>query len=303
MNIARSPFSVELNARLRGARERHSPRFSFVFPTRRSQNIFAATGASASLSLTRTTRYIVALVFSALNSVLFSGCPMRIAEIFQSKQGEGMWTGVTSTFVRTIGCNLRCGFCDTTYASWQSEEGEVLSVEEVVARVLGYNGRHVVITGGEPMLHSELIPLTRTLADHGLKITIETAGTLELPVVCDLMSISPKLSNSYPWGATESNIRLHEVNRKRPNIVRTLLKSYPYQLKFVVDEPEDLLEVEDYLRELGEVRPDRVYLMPMAIDVAEMRAKAEWIVPYAGQRGYRYCPRMQLEWYGNRRGT
>ncbi len=228
---------------------------------------------------------------------------MRIAEIFQSKQGEGMWTGVVSTFVRTIGCNLRCGFCDTTYASWKSEEGETLSVEEVVERVMQYNTRHVVLTGGEPMLNSELIPLSRILSGLGLKITIETAGTLELPVACDLMSISPKLSNSYPWGATDKDVRLHETNRKRPEIVRKLIETYPYQLKFVVDEPEDLLEVEEYLKSLEIARPERVYLMPMAFEVADMNAKAEWIMSFASQRGYRYCPRMQLVWYGNRRGT
>ena len=228
---------------------------------------------------------------------------MRVSEIFQSKQGEGMWTGVLSVFVRTIGCNLRCGFCDTTYASWQSERGEDLSVEEVLARVASYGGRHVVLTGGEPMLHSELIPLTRSLRERGLKITIETAGTLELPVHCDLMSISPKLSNSFPWGAQQQDIRLHEVNRQRPEIVQKLIDAYPYQLKFVVDEPEDLLEVEEYLQSLRNARPDRVFLMPMAIDVAQMRSKAEWIEPFAQKRGYRYCPRMQLEWYGNRRGT
>ena len=237
------------------------------------------------------------------NELQIKGRKMRIAEIFQSKQGEGLWTGVVSAFVRVIGCNLRCGFCDTTYASWQAEEGETLTVEEVVARVLEYNTRHVILTGGEPMLYSELIPLSRILSDHGLKITIETSGTLELPVCCDLMSISPKLSNSYPWGATDRDARLHETNRRRPEVVRKLMETYPYQLKFVVDAPEDLLEVEEYLKDLKIARPDRVFLMPMAITVAEMRSKAEWIAPFAAQHGYRYCPRMQLEWYGNRRGT
>ena len=228
---------------------------------------------------------------------------MRVAEIFQSKQGEGLWTGVVSVFVRVIGCNLRCWFCDTTYASWRSEEGEVMTVEEIVARVLAYGDRHVVITGGEPMLFSELIPLTRTLAEKRMKITIETAGTLELPVQCDLMSISPKLSNSSPWGAAEADLRLHETNRNRPEIVRRLIATYPYQLKFVVDAPEDLIEIQEYLATLGNVQNGRVLLMPMATDVGQMRAKSEWMVPFATQRGYRYCPRMQLEWYGNRRGT
>ena len=96
---------------------------------------------------------------------------------------------------------------------------------------------------------------------------------------------------------------MHETNRDRPEVVRRLIDRYPYQLKFVVDEPEDLIEIEEYLERLGDVRADRVLLMPMAIDVATMREKAEWITAYAGPRGYRYCPRMQLEWYCNRRGA
>ena len=228
---------------------------------------------------------------------------MRIAEIFQSKQGEGLWTGVESAFVRSIGCNLRCWFCDTTYASWQSEEGEDLTVEEIVDRVDAYKIRHVVLTGGEPMMHAELIPLSRELSDRNLKVTIETAGTLELPVSCDLMSISPKLSNSSPWGASDATLRLHETNRNRPDVARKLIQSHPYQLKFVVDAPEDLLEVVEYVEKLECARKERVFLMPMATTVEEMRAKSEWIVPFAAKLGFRYCPRMQLEWYGNRRGT
>lgn len=214
-----------------------------------------------------------------------------------------MWTGVKSTFVRFIGCNLRCGFCDTTYASWESEAGEDLSIEEIVQKALGYKNRHVVLTGGEPLLYAEMIPLTEALAEKGFKITIETAGTIDLPVKCDLVSISPKLSNSTPIGAPEPIIRLHETNRKRLDVVRKLISRYQYQLKFVIDQPEDLLEMEEYLQELGEFKSDCVYLMPMAVDVLSMRQKAEWLVAYAQPRKYRYCPRMQLEWYGNRRGT
>ncbi|MDO5553687.1 MAG: 7-carboxy-7-deazaguanine synthase QueE [Planctomycetia bacterium] len=228
---------------------------------------------------------------------------MRVVDIFQSKQGEGLWTGVESTFIRVGGCNLRCTFCDTPYASWQHEEGEELSVEEVLGRIILLGKRHVVLTGGEPMLYAEMIPLTRQLKKMNLTVTIETAGTLELPVECNLMSISPKLSNSVPTDAPGPLLRLHQTNRFRPDVVRWLLSHYEYQLKFVVDEPEDLLEVEEYLRQFDAVNPQRVLLMPMATDTATMREKAEWILAYCSPRGYRYCPRMQLEWFGNVRRT
>ena len=128
---------------------------------------------------------------------------MRIAEIFRSLQGEGRLTGADSLFVRFSGCNLRCRFCDTRYASW-SPEGEDLSLEEVLAQLAGLDPspdapvRHVVVTGGEPLLFDEVVPLCQALRDQRRHITIETAGTLFRPVACDLMSISPKLANSTP---------------------------------------------------------------------------------------------------------
>src|SRR6266481_3606251 len=102
---------------------------------------------------------------------------MRIAEIYSSRQGEGLLTGTPSVFIRASGCNLRCWFCDTPYASWVPE-GEDLSVDEMLFRVEALGASHVVLTGGEPMLFAELIPLTAGLRRQGRHITIETAGTL-----------------------------------------------------------------------------------------------------------------------------
>jgi 7-carboxy-7-deazaguanine synthase len=101
---------------------------------------------------------------------------MRIAEVYRSIQGEGLLTGVPSVFVRASGCNLRCWFCDTPYTSWEPE-GRDMSVDEIVAQVEEWDTEHVVVTGGEPMLFAELIPLCERL--HGIRrhITIETAGT------------------------------------------------------------------------------------------------------------------------------
>ncbi len=77
---------------------------------------------------------------------------MRIAEIFYSVQGEGALVGVPSIFVRTSGCNLRCSWCDTPYTSW-NPEGEDLAIDEIVERsALHSAARHIVLTGGEPMI-------------------------------------------------------------------------------------------------------------------------------------------------------
>ena len=122
---------------------------------------------------------------------------MRIAEIYRSIQGEGLLTGTPSVFVRASGCNLRCWYCDTPHASWEPA-GSDLSVDEIVAEVEEWDPTHVVLTGGEPMLFAELLPLCEALQQRDKHLTVETAGTLFLPVACDLMSISPKLAGKWP---------------------------------------------------------------------------------------------------------
>lgn len=228
---------------------------------------------------------------------------MRIAEIFQSIQGEGFLTGTQSVFVRASGCNLRCWYCDTPYASW-SPEGEDLPVDEIVQRVESFAARHVVLTGGEPMLFSETIPLCERLRERQLHITIETAGTLYLPVACDLMSISPKRGNSTPRGAESARwADRHERSRHAPAVIRRLVTEYDYQLKFVIEAASDCLDVEEYLKELPEIDRRRVMLMPQGTQPADLAWKAAWLEPYCREHGLGFCPRRQIEWFGSRRGT
>ena len=86
------------------------------------------------------------------------------------------------------------------------------------------------------------------LRERGWHITIETAGTLYLPVACDLMSISPKLSNSAPSPEHDSKWTWrHARQRHAPEVVRRLIAEYEFQLKFVIDRPDDCREVETYL--------------------------------------------------------
>jgi len=228
---------------------------------------------------------------------------VRIAEIFRSRQGEGRLTGTDSVFVRASGCNLRCWFCDTPYTSW-APEGEDFSVEEILARVDELEAQHVVLTGGEPMLFAELVPLTAALRQSGRHITIETAGTLDLPVACDLMSISPKLANSTPSAAEHPRWSVrHEHSRHVPEVIRRLAKDYDYQFKFVIDRPEDCADVDHYLLEFPQLDRARVLLMPQGTDTAELDERTAWLIEYCQEAGLGFCPRKHIEWYGMTRGT
>ena len=228
---------------------------------------------------------------------------MKIAEIYKSVQGEGQLTGTPSVFIRASGCNLRCWFCDTPYASWQPE-GHDYAVDEIIAEVEEWDCRHVVITGGEPMLFAELLPLTRELRRRRRHITIETAGTLYLPVACDLMSISPKLAASGPNPELHPRwARRHERVRYQPEVLARLIAEYDFQLKFVIDKPEDVDEVELLLLELPELKSDRVLLMPQGRNAEELAEQAKWLIDVCTERRWTYCPRRQIEWYGPVRGT
>src|SRR3954447_1771135 len=173
---------------------------------------------------------------------------LKIAELFYSIQGEGALVGVPSVFVRTSGCNLRCEWCDTPYTSWRPE-GKDWTLDRIVAEVRSHPARHVVVTGGEPMIAPDIVALTERLRQAGLHITIETAGTVFHPVVCDLMSISPKLANSTPADPQWSS--RHERLRIQPEVLAALMTQYEYQLKFVIAERTDLEEVRELILRLN----------------------------------------------------
>ncbi len=221
---------------------------------------------------------------------------LRIAEIFTSVQGEGIWVGIPSTFIRVSGCNLRCVWCDTPYASW-NPEGPMMDIEQIVSQV---HAKHVVLTGGEPMLFDPIETLALELKARGHTITVETAGTIYRDLPCDLASISPKLAHSTPPGDWAER---HEASRWKPDVIRQLVETYPYQLKFVVGELSDLVEIEQMLSEIGEVEPHRVLLMPEGTDSATLQRRARELVQPCIDRNWRLSPRWHIDLFGNTRGT
>lgn len=232
---------------------------------------------------------------------------LPISETFVSLQGEGKLTGVPSWFVRMSGCNLRCAWCDTPYASW-NPEGRPRPVGELVAEALASGVRHAVLTGGEPMIFDGVEELAASLRRGGMHVTIETAGTVDRGAECDLMSISPKLASSTPVvGDARDPLGVwrerHEARRLNLGALQALIEHCPdRQLKFVVCRPADLEEIEGLLARLRGWAPQDVLLMPEGTSVPRA-AETLWVVEACVGRGWRYCHRLHIELFGNRRGT
>ncbi len=228
---------------------------------------------------------------------------MRVAEIFYSIQGEGGLLGTPSVFVRTSGCNLRCVWCDTPYTSWKPE-GKEWNLRVILAAVKRHPTSFVVITGGEPFLAGEIAELTTRLRKKKYHITIETAGTIFKAVACDLISISPKLSNSTPWEREGGRFsHMHEARRLNLPVIQHFIDRYDYQLKFVVERKKDFAEIQGILKRLHNIEPAHVMIMAQGRTKKELRERAPWIVEMCKARGFRYTPRLQIDLYGNRRGT
>src|ERR1700722_14300570 len=98
---------------------------------------------------------------------------LQINEIFYSIQGETSLAGWPTVFVRTMGCNIRCTYCDTKYSYY---EGQRKSFAEIQKTIKSHNVRHICVTGGEPMAQPRVIPFMKSLCDQGYIVSLETNG-------------------------------------------------------------------------------------------------------------------------------
>ena len=226
---------------------------------------------------------------------------MKFSELFYTIQGEGQLIGVPSVFFRTSYCNLRCVWCDTPYTSWNPEDRDI-SVAESVAAISEYQCKHVVITGGEPFIQTkELIKLCAALEKRGHHITIETNATVFAEVAAHLISMSPKLRNSNP--PTDNRFfKRHARERICPDVIQQFLDAYPCQVKFVVDTPEDLAEIQALQTEIG-IPAETILLMPPGVTPTALQQKQQWLVQLCKENGYRYSPRTHVDIWGDKRGV
>ena len=245
---------------------------------------------------------------------------LPVNECFYSIQGEGKLAGVPSVFVRTSGCNLRCWFCDSYHTSWEPTHAW-LSVDEILEAVRAHEeADHVVVTGGEPMIHDEIEPLIEELAAEGYHVTVETNGTIHRDLPIDLASISPKLASSTPTeerppagGDRDSEAELerwterHEVNRIDLDTLAALVDDYDSQLKFVVTGPDDLPEITDLVERVREtatttIPDDDVLLMPEGVTRDQLDERRHEVAELAMQYGFRYTPRLHVDLWNDEAG-
>jgi 7-carboxy-7-deazaguanine synthase len=241
---------------------------------------------------------------------------LPINEVFESLQGEGKLAGVPSLFVRTSGCNLRCWYCDSYHTSWEPTHGWV-EVDDVLDEVRNTAVDHVVVTGGEPMIHDEIESLLARLDDAGYHVTVETNGTVHRDTHIDLASISPKLASSTPTpdrppAGGDASVGGWEEKHDRERIdlaaLSGLVEDYPFQLKFVVTERADVEEATALVTRLREaadvrIRDEDVLLMPEGTTREQVANTRTLTAELALEYGYRYTPRLHVDLWNDAPGT
>ena len=237
---------------------------------------------------------------------------LPINELFCSLQGEGRLAGVPSVFVRTSGCNLRCWFCDSYHTSWEPT-GDWYEVEDLVAAVEEYDTDHVVLTGGEPLVHDQSVDLLEALADRGYHTTVETNGTIYRDAPIDLASVSPKLESSTPTAQRDPKgdgewADRHEDRRLDVDTLAAFAEAYETQLKFVVTGPDDMAEIEALVGRVREAAdaslPDEaVLLMPEGQTREQLDETRRVVADLALEYGYRYTPRLHVDLWNDAPGT
>ena len=246
-------------------------------------------------------------------------------------QGEGKLLGTACLFIRTSGCNLRCAWvgadgngspCDTPYSSHHAETN-MMEVDDVVQLVHANRGnmKYVVVSGGEPTMQKGVVELLAKLQSIGMHTTIETNATIfneSMARHINLVSMSPKLASSTPWSDNLLNTGIdysehwakkHESKRRNIDTIQKYIdaaKLYDndFQLKFVVQNPGDIEEIEnDFLAHLTGWTADDVVLMPEGTSSDMLADRSYWAIEAAINKGWRFTPRLHIELFGKARAV
>ena len=210
---------------------------------------------------------------------------MIINEIFLSVQGEGLYTGVPSVFVRVAGCNLNCPWCDSAYAK-SDESGTEIPTSSLLEKIREYNVEHVVITGGEPTIYADdLKVLCKDLIALNKKITIETNSTIYVDCNPHLLSLSPKLYQGWD----------EEIIKKN------LSKNCDIQIKIVVDSIEEAVDALKRIEKFN-IEKEKIFLMPNAVTRDKHIRGAAWLVPFCCKNNVRFGGRLQTLLWNSEKG-
>lgn len=209
---------------------------------------------------------------------------LRITEIFHSLQGESRPAGWPSAFVRLTGCPLRCAYCDTAYAF---HGGERTSIEEILAKVAGFEVRHVCVTGGEPLAQPACHDLLAALCDAGYQVSLETSGALDISAVDRRVAVVLDLKTPAS-GELARNLWGNLAHLKGED-----------QVKFVICNRTDYEWARDTLGEHGLAARCEVLFSP-AWEQQPARELAEWIL--ADRLPVRFQVQLHKYLWGNAAG-
>ena len=216
---------------------------------------------------------------------------MKVVEIFTSIEGEGKRAGQPVVFIRLYGCNLNCSYCDTPYSHLtESDKAKEMTVDQIVQEVILTGLTGVTITGGEPMIHEDIIELINELTHIGKDVNVETNGTVPFPKEpVDLFRMFFTMDWKCPSSGMNDMMSMENVNTLRGRDV----------LKFVVGTNEDLLEMERVISEM-KVSP-LVYASPVFGKI-----EPKEIVEFVLERGLDVRVQLQLHkfiWPPEQRGV